>query len=315
MDFKPIAVVIGPCVTFFLGILSERLKNRKQLALDIESIDRGNFDSKKLLSFFKNFMAAEINKNELITDITSESFQKKWSAFRENLKAEENDKNEIIAEFIADIGSKLFEKKWSAFLNNLEEAEIDKNKFIADVVNELFKSSPCINGTIVNTGRIPVAVQELRINFSKNPSDDKETGLSVQFLEKLLSKKTAQWLRWKKKVLISKLLPRKIKRWYARRVELKMTETSSVLYYNFPKRGRVFTLAPGESEFFEISMKEITNARDFLDSEDSFLMVYPSCKLVGEEKIRRGPPIYCSLISSSLLGREITLPIFINLKY
>ncbi len=316
MDFKPIAVVVGPCVTFFLGILSERLKNRKQLSLNIESIDRGNFDSKKLLSFFKNFMAAEIDKNELITDITSESFQKKWSAFRENLKSEENDRNEIIAEFIADIGSKLFEKKWSAFLNNLEEAEIDKNKFIADVVNELFKSSPCINGTIVNTGRVPVAVQELRINFSKSPSDDKETGLSVQFLEKLLSKKIAQRLRWKKKVLISKLLPKKIKQWYGKRAMLKMTDTSKVLHYSFLKQhGRVFTLAPGDSELIEISKEKITAAMDFLDSDESPLMVYLSCKLVGEEKIRRCAPIFCWLASFSLLGREATIPIFMRRTY
>ena len=230
MDFKPIAVVVGPCVTFFLGILSERVKNRKQLALDIERIDRGNFDRKKSLSFFKNFMAAEIDKDELITDIASESFQKKWSAFRENLKEEENNRDEIIAEFIAYIGSKLLEKKWSAFLKSLEEAEIDKNKFIADVVNELFKSSTCINGTIVNTGRVPVAVQELRINFSKMDLDDKETGLSVRFLEKLLSKKIAQRLRWKKKALISKLLPKKIARWHVKRVMLKMTETCKVLH-------------------------------------------------------------------------------------
>ena len=312
MDFKPIAVV-GPFVTFFLGILSERLKNRKQLALDIKCIDHGNFDFKKLLSFFKNFIAAEIDKDELITDIDSESFQKRWSTFCENLKEEKNDRNEIIAEFIANIGSKLLEKKWSALLKNLEEAEIDKNKFIADVVNELFKSSPCINGTIVNTGRISVAVQELRINFSKSPLDDKEARLSVQFLEKLLSKKIAQRLRWKKKALISKLLPKKIARWHVRRAMLKMTETSKVLYYSFPKRGRVFTLAPGESEFFEISMEQITDARDFLDSDDSPLMVYPSCKLVGEEKIRRGLPIFYSLISFSLLEREITVPISIQM--
>lgn len=316
MDFTHIALVLVPCViTFFFGILLERIKNRKQLALDIKSTDRGNFDRQKLLSFFKNFIAAEINKDKLIADFASESFQKKWAAFRENLKTQENDRNEIIAEFIADIGSKLLEKKWAAFLKDLEKSEIDKNKFIADVVNELFKSSPCINGTIVNTGPVPVAVQELRINFSKSPSDDKKAGLQVQFLEKLMSKKIVQWLRRKKKVLISKLLPKKIARWYGRKAMLKITETSKVLHCSFLKHGRIFPLAPGKSEFIEISMEEITTPVDSLDSDESFLMVYLSCKLVGEEKIRRCPPIFCRLISFSLLGREITLPLFMSMKF
>lgn len=293
----------------------ERLKNRKRLALEIKSTDRGNFDRQKLLPFFKNFMAAEIDRDELIADIASESFQKKWDAFRENLKKEKNDKDEITAKFIADIVGKLLKQKWSASLKNLEEAEIDKNKFITDLVNELFKSSPYINGTIVNTGPVPVAVQELRINFSKSPSDDKKAGLQVQFLEKSLFKKIAQWLRRRKRVLISKLLPKKIKQWYGKRAMLKMTDTSKVRHYSFLKHGGIFPLAPGESEFIEISTEEITAAVDFLDSDESFLMVYLSCKLVGEEKIRRCPPIFCRLISFSPLGREIALPMFMSMKF
>ena len=222
MDFTSIAIAVVSCViTFFFGILLERIKNRKRLALDIKSTDRGNFDRQKLLPFFKNFMAAEVDRDELIADIASESFEKKWDAFRENLKEEKNDKDEITAKFIADIVGKLLKQKWSASLKNLEETEIEKNKFIADLVNELFKSSPCINGTIVNTGPVPVAVQELRINFSKSPSDDKKADLQVQFLEKPLFKKIAQWLRRRKRVLISKLLPRKIKQWYGKRAMLK----------------------------------------------------------------------------------------------
>ena len=110
MDFTPIAVVVGPCIiTFFLGILLERIKNRNQLALDIQG-SCGN-----------------------------------------------------------------------------------------------------IKATIVNIGRVPFAVQELRINFSESPSDDKEAGLLVLFLEKFLSKKIAKRLMTKKAVLISKLLPKKNK--------------------------------------------------------------------------------------------------------
>ena len=171
MDFTPIAVVVGPCIiTFFLGILLERIKNRNQLALDIQG-SCGN-----------------------------------------------------------------------------------------------------INATIVNTGRVSFAVQELRINFSKSALDDKEAGPPIQ-----LSKKIVQWLRRKKKVLISKLLPQKIRRWYGKRVMLKMAETSKFMHYSFPKRGRVLTLAPGESEFIEISMEGITATLDFLDSDESPLMAYLSC--------------------------------------
>lgn len=214
MDFTPIAIAIGSCViTFFLGILSERIKNRNQLALDIQ----GNCGN--------------------------------------------------------------------------------------------------INATIVNTGRAPFAVQELQINFSEGTLDDKKAGLLVRFLEKLLSKKIAQWLRTKKKVLISKLLPKKIKQWYSKRVMLKMAETNKCLSYNFPKQGRIYTIAPGESKFIEIPGEQIITTRDFLNSDESFLVVYLSCKLVGEEKIRHCPPIFCGLISSSLSGREITLPIFVGVEF
>ena len=94
-----------------------------------------------------------------------------------------------------------------------------------------------------------------------------------------------------------------------------MTETSPVLYYSFLKQGGVFTLGPKESKFIEISTEEIMTSMDFLDSDESPLMVYLSCKLVGEEKIRRCSPIFCSLISFSLLGREITLPIFMSMEF
>ena len=111
MDVKLIALIVSvvmPIVMFLLYTLSERVKNRNQIVLEIKSGDRGNFDINKRLSFFKN----------------------------------------------------------------LATGEFDKDKFISGVFSELSwaKSSPYINVTIVNTGRVPITVQELNINFSEMSS-------------------------------------------------------------------------------------------------------------------------------------------------
>ena len=197
------------------------------------------------------------------------------------------------------------------FLGILSERVINRKRLDLNIEG----SCGNINATIVNTGRVPFAVQELQVNLSKSPSDDEEAGLLVRFLEKLLSRKIAQLLMTKKKVLISKLLPKKIKQWYGKRVMLKMAETIKFLGYIFPKQGRIYTIAPGDSKFIEIPTAQIIATMDFLNSDKSSLMVYLSCKLVGDEKIRYCLPIFCGFTSSSLSGREITLPIFVSMEF
>ena len=94
-----------------------------------------------------------------------------------------------------------------------------------------------------------------------------------------------------------------------------MAETNKILNYSFPERGRIYTITPGESKFIDIPAEQIIATWDFLDRDDSPLMVYLSCKLVGEEKIKHCLPVLCGVTSSSLSGREITPPIFVGVEF
>ena len=298
MDVKLIALIVSvvmPIVMFLLYALSERVKNRNQIVLEIKSGDRGNFDINKRLSFFKNLATGEFDIN-------------KWLFFFKNLK---------VGEF--DINKKL------PFLKNLETGEFDKDEFISGVFSELSKSSPYINITIVNTGRVPITVQELNINFSEmssseseNPSSEKEARILIRVSEKLRFKRIAQWLSRKKRGLISVLtkpLPKKTVQWLGRKEMLQMIDTSKVSYYSFLQRGKMLRLEPGESETLEISKEGIKWALDVLDSNKWLVMVYPSCKLVGEEKIRQGLPIFYSLLPVSLSEIELKIPIAISMQF
>ena len=96
---------------------------------------------------------------------------------------------------------------------------------------------------------------------------------------------------------------------------LKMIDTSKVFYYSFPQRGKMLRLEPGESETLEISKEMIESALDALDSKKWFVMVYPSCKLVGEEKIRQGLPIFYALLPVSVSEIELKIPMAISMQF
>ena len=264
MDIKLIAVIVSvimPIVIFLLYTLSDRVRNRNQIVLEIQSSHCGGSDINKWLSFFKN----------------------------------------------------------------LETGEFAKDEFISGVFSELSKSSLCINVTIVNTGRVPITVQELKINFSEsslseseNLSGEKEAGILVRVSEKLRFKTITQWLNTKKKKLISVLmkpLPQETVQWLCRKGTLKMIDTSRVFYYSFLQCGKMLRLEPGESETLELSKEMIESALDALDSKDWFVMIYPSCKLVGEEKIRQSLPIFYSLLPVSLSEIELKIPMAISMKF
>ena len=254
MEFKNIALVVMPFVTFFLGVLSERIKNRNQIVMEIASFDRGKYDIKELFPSLEKADSGEVSKNELILSL----------------------------------------------------------------LRELSKSSPCIKVTVVNTGRVPITVQELTINFTRSSMDapehaliEKEAGVLSRTFEKLRLQKTAKWIRRQTKVMLSaliRLLSKKIARQIYTRVMLKEIRTNEASSAKI-LCNEMLRLEPGESRTLEISKEQIKLAQDLLDDKKWLAMVYPSCKLVGEEKIRYGLPMFHSLLPVSISGIEFELPV------
>lgn len=209
MDLKIVALIVSivmPIVVFLLYALSERIKNRNQIALEIRSVDRGSFDFKRLLSFIRSLNAKELNK-------------------------------ESISEFLG----------------------------------ELSKSSPSMNITIVNTGRVPITVKEFKINFADMFTDGSESHAG--------EKKVGVLVRH-----LGKRLPKTIARWKFKKTMSKMTETRTGRINSITPHKRMFKLEPSESESLEISKEPITVALDCFVSRNSPLIVYPSCQLVGQKK-------------------------------
>ena len=236
MDLKVIVAIVMPIVLFLLYALSERVKNRNQIALEIRSVDRGDFDFKRLISFIRSFNAMELNK-------------------------------ESISEFLG----------------------------------ELAKSSPSMNITIVNTGRVPITVKEFKINFADFFADGAEKSAGEKRVGVLIRH-------------LRKRLPKTIARWKFKRAMSKLTETRNGRINSVTLCKRMFKLEPSESETLEIAKEAITVALNCLVSRNSPIIVYPSCLLVGEEKNRHGYPVIYSFLSFSLLGIELELPMTIILK-
>ena len=288
MDFKTIALVVMPFVTFFLGVLSERIKNRNQIVMEIASIDRGKYDVAKLSSFIKSFIACEFDINNLLLVL-------------KNLKIGKYDIKELFPALEeADLG------------------EVSKNELILSFLRELSKSSPCIKVTVVNIGRVPITVQELTINFTRSSMDapelaliEKDTGVLSRTFEILRLQKTAKWIRRKTKVMLSaliRLLSKKIARQIYTKAMLKGIRTNEASSAKILCH-EMLRLEPGESRTLEISKEQIKLAQDLLDDQKWLEMVYPSCKLVGEEKIRYSLPMFLSLLPISISGIEFELPV------
>ena len=177
--------------------------------------------------------------------------------------------------------------------------------------------------TVVNTGRVPITVQELTINFTgrsmgapENVLFEKDAGVLIRTLEKLRLQRTAKWLRRKTKVMVSasiRLLSKKIARQIYTKAMLKGIRTNKASHAKLLCH-EMLRLEPGESKTLEISKEKIKLAQDFLDSKKWMTMVYPSCKLVGEEKIRYGLPMFHSLLPVSISGIEFELPVSFKLS-